>query len=156
MAHKSFLFFSALVNSIINGAQPYADGKEHLYRRFLGRRERFRKLRDREPWKRVHEDCRPLRVRRGYGGNTRRALRARFLHRHGICSRRQLIEPKELCNYIGGYFSEIAYDVKNGCAIRLSYAMNKSGFLIPHVKGTYKGGDGKWYFIKALNTCWRN
>ena len=29
--------------------------------------------------------------------------------------------------------------------------MNKSGFLIPHVKGTYKGGDGKWYFIKALD-----
>lgn len=61
------------------------------------------------------------------------------------------MEPEELCNYIGGYFSEIASDVKNGCAIRLSYAMNKSGFLIPHVKGTYKGGDGKWYFIKALD-----
>ena len=30
--------------------------------------------------------------------------------------------------------------------------MNKSGFLIPHVKGTYKGGDEKWYFIKALDT----
>lgn len=27
--------------------------------------------------------------------------------------------------------------------------MSKSGFLIPPVKGTYKGGDGKWYFIKA-------
>ena len=62
------------------------------------------------------------------------------------------MEPEELCNYIGGYFSEIASDVKNGCAIRLSYAMNKSGFLIPHVKGTYKGGDEKWYFIKALDT----
>ena len=61
------------------------------------------------------------------------------------------MEVDELCRHIGGFFSEIAPQVKNGCAIRLSYAMNKSGFLIPPVKGTYKGGDGKWYFIKALD-----
>ena len=62
------------------------------------------------------------------------------------------MEVDELCRHIGGFFSEIAPQVKNGCAIRLSYAMNKSGFLIPPVKGTYKGGDGKWYFIKAVTT----
>ncbi len=61
------------------------------------------------------------------------------------------MEVDELCRHVGGFFSEIAPQVKNGCAIRLSYAMNKSGFLIPPVKGTYKGGDGKWYFIKALD-----
>lgn len=27
--------------------------------------------------------------------------------------------------------------------------MSKAGFDIPHVAVTYKGGDGKWYFIKA-------
>lgn len=59
------------------------------------------------------------------------------------------MEAPELCKLIGGDFSEFANKVENGCAIRLSYAMNKAEFYIPHVAGTYKGGNGNWCFIKA-------
>jgi RHS repeat-associated protein len=36
---------------------------------------------------------------------------------------------------------------KNSCAIRMSYALNKSGCTIPYVKDrTSSGADGNWYF----------
>ena len=59
------------------------------------------------------------------------------------------MRPSELCATIGGDIGSFAKDIQNGCAVRLSYALNKAGIKIPHFKGTYKGGDGKWYFIKA-------
>lgn len=59
------------------------------------------------------------------------------------------MNPKKLCKQIGGKLGEIASEVQNGCAIRLSYALNKCGLFIPHVQGTFKGADGHWYFVKA-------
>ena len=61
------------------------------------------------------------------------------------------MEPKQLCEFIGGELGEIANYVENGCAIRLSFALNNSGYNIPHVNGTMKGGDGKWYFLRAAD-----
>ena len=60
------------------------------------------------------------------------------------------MEIPQLCLKIGGEIGAIADEVKNGCAIRLSYALNKAGIKVPYVKGsTFKGGDGKNYFLKA-------
>ena len=62
----------------------------------------------------------------------------------------QWIKTKQLCLNIGGEIGKIAGEVKNGCAIRLSYALNKAGFKVPYVRGkTLKGGDGRNYFLKA-------
>jgi hypothetical protein len=37
----------------------------------------------------------------------------------------------------------------NACALRISYALNKSGIKIPNRNGTFKGADGKYYFLSA-------
>lgn len=47
------------------------------------------------------------------------------------------------------FFYSIADEVNNSCAIRLSVALNASGYEIPNLPGTHQGGDGKFYFIKA-------
>lgn len=39
----------------------------------------------------------------------------------------------------------------NACALRVSRALNYSGVIIPEVSGTYKGGDGKNYFLSAAS-----
>ncbi|WP_131535492.1 T6SS effector amidase Tae4 family protein [Pedobacter nototheniae] len=39
----------------------------------------------------------------------------------------------------------------NACALRVSRALNYSGVTIPEVSGTYKGGDGKNYFLSAAS-----
>ncbi|WP_157255751.1 T6SS effector amidase Tae4 family protein [Pedobacter sp. Leaf41] len=39
----------------------------------------------------------------------------------------------------------------NACALRVSRALNYSGVAIPEVSGTYKGGDGKNYFLSAAS-----
>lgn len=53
--------------------------------------------------------------------------------------------PQELYRELG--FPEY----ENGCAMRMSYALNKSGVLkIPYIKGqTQKGNDGNYYFMFA-------
>ena len=38
---------------------------------------------------------------------------------------------------------------RNACALRISVSLNKSGVVIPDVSGTYKGADGKNYFLGA-------
>ena len=38
---------------------------------------------------------------------------------------------------------------ENSCALRISYALNKSGALIPHLPGTGSGSDGMWYFYRV-------
>lgn len=55
----------------------------------------------------------------------------------------------KLCSEIGGEIGAIASEIQNGCAIRLSYALNKSGMYIPHLRGTLKGSDGYNYFLNA-------
>ncbi|MBI4945231.1 MAG: hypothetical protein HY840_02385 [Bacteroidetes bacterium] len=37
----------------------------------------------------------------------------------------------------------------NACALRVSYALNKSGVSIPDASGTFTGGDGGNYFLSA-------
>ena len=63
--------------------------------------------------------------------------------------------PAKLYEHIGGplgnWAAESPEQFKNTCAARLSLALNYSGFEIPAgTSGTYQGGDGKYYFIKAL------
>jgi hypothetical protein len=60
----------------------------------------------------------------------------------------------EFYESIGGPLGEWAADqpesFQNTCAARLSKALNYSGYEIPKgTLGTYKGGDGKYYFINA-------
>lgn len=62
--------------------------------------------------------------------------------------------PASFYEYIGGPLGEWAKknpeQFQNTCAARLSRALNYGGFEIPKgVAGTYKGGDGKYYFINA-------
>ena len=61
--------------------------------------------------------------------------------------------PKELYAAIGGPLGDWAAsspeNFENGCAARLSYALNKAGWKIPKLPTTYKGADGKYYFISA-------
>lgn len=58
-----------------------------------------------------------------------------------------------VCREIGGEIGDMARDVENSCAIRLSYALNEAGIIIPSVNGTYKGSDGRNYFIKAIDVA---
>jgi hypothetical protein len=53
------------------------------------------------------------------------------------------------------------YRWENTCAVRMSYILNQSGILIPHVPGkTVSGSDNRWYFhyvkdvIIFLNQIW--
>lgn len=51
-----------------------------------------------------------------------------------------------------GLYRELGLpEYNNGCAMRMSYALNKSGVLkIPNIKGqTLKGNDGNYYFMFA-------
>ena len=59
------------------------------------------------------------------------------------------ININELCRQIGGDIGDISESVQNGCAIRLSHALNLSGIKIPNVKGTMKGSGNRNYFLKA-------
>lgn len=44
------------------------------------------------------------------------------------------------------------HDYDNACALRVSIALNYSGVTIPYIQGkTFKGGDGKYYFLGAKN-----
>jgi len=55
----------------------------------------------------------------------------------------QLVGGQILSRYLGG-------NIANGCAIRISRALNYSGVNIPNIPGqTYAGSDGKNYFIYA-------
>ena len=55
-----------------------------------------------------------------------------------------------ICEIIGGELTWLVPSIVNGCAIKLSYAMNYCGMKIPRIKGlTYKGNDGLNYFIRA-------
>jgi len=42
---------------------------------------------------------------------------------------------------------------KNGCAIRMSYVLNKSGVTIPHISGKTSSGENKdaWYIYNISN-----
>ena len=62
--------------------------------------------------------------------------------------------PSEFYNSTGGPLGEWAarepQEFQNTCAARLSKALNYGGFEIPAgYPGTYQGGDGKYYFIRA-------
>jgi hypothetical protein len=47
-------------------------------------------------------------------------------------------------------FNDHSYD--NACALRTSRALNYSGVNIPNIPGkTFRGGDGKYYFLGARN-----
>ena len=59
----------------------------------------------------------------------------------------------KVAKVIGG---KVAYNIitipppyrwENTCAVRMSYILNQSGILIPHVLGkTVSGSDNRWYF----------
>lgn len=58
----------------------------------------------------------------------------------------------ELCTLIGGEVKDVfdQGDVSNGCALRLSRALNYAGVEIPEIPGkTWKGADNKNYFFRA-------
>ncbi len=60
------------------------------------------------------------------------------------------LSVSQLCGVIGGELAPLEYmENLNGCAIRLSYAMNKAGFKIPNNEYTFKGEDGRYYFKLA-------
>lgn len=61
---------------------------------------------------------------------------------------------KQLCQLIGGQIlsRHTSGNIANGCAIRISRALNYSGVNIPNIPGqTYVGGDGKYYFTYAAH-----
>ncbi|OYQ49907.1 hypothetical protein CHU92_00240, partial [Flavobacterium cyanobacteriorum] len=74
----------------------------------------------------------------------------------------QAAYPTESSEYIydavGGELAQlkINYPVltRNGCALKVSRALNYSGVIIPDIPGTFEGADGKFYFVnaKALDT----
>lgn len=62
------------------------------------------------------------------------------------------MDPYELAKKIGGDVYTALSKVKdlNGCALRLSAALNEAGFEIPVVyQASIKGGDGKNYIVNA-------
>ena len=60
------------------------------------------------------------------------------------------IPAATLCRTIGGELTEVAEGIKNSCALRLSIALNNSGYDIPSTAvGAKLGGDGKYYIISA-------
>lgn len=76
-------------------------------------------------------------------------------------------KSEELYSVVGGevYQAKLDYPAltQNGCALKVSRALNYSGVTIPKITttkgapGTLKGKDGKYYFLnaKALNTWMR-
>jgi hypothetical protein len=65
------------------------------------------------------------------------------------------VSRDELFKKIGGplqeWYEKDPSNLSNTCALRLSYALNKSGYLIPKGKSTYQGADGLNYYILASN-----
>ena len=60
------------------------------------------------------------------------------------------IPAATLCRTIGGELTEVAEGIENSCALRLSVALNNSGYDIPSTAvGAKLGGDGKYYIISA-------
>lgn len=64
----------------------------------------------------------------------------------------------KVANVIGG---KIAFNINNPveserwtntCTVRMSYILNESGLLLPHVTGeTVSGAEGRWYFFRVHN-----
>ncbi|PVV50753.1 hypothetical protein DD829_21355 [Chryseobacterium sp. HMWF035] len=68
----------------------------------------------------------------------------------------------QLYGVVGGAVAQAQIDYPaqtvNGCALKVSRALNYSGVIIPNIPGkTLKGADGKYYFLnaKALNAWMR-
>ncbi|MBQ8115942.1 MAG: hypothetical protein IJ145_07460 [Prevotella sp.] len=60
------------------------------------------------------------------------------------------IPAATLCRTVGGELTEVAEGIENSCALRLSVALNNSGYDIPSTAvGAKLGGDGKYYIISA-------
>ena len=61
----------------------------------------------------------------------------------------------EVYKLVGGQiykmYLEKPQDFANACALRVSYALNKSGVDIPAGKKTFKGEDKKNYFLGAIH-----
>lgn len=58
----------------------------------------------------------------------------------------------DLCDLVGGAIKQMFDNgsISNGCAIRVSRALNYSGVMVPEIANqTLKGSDGKNYFIVA-------
>lgn len=70
--------------------------------------------------------------------------------RKNYYSNGEQIPPATLCREIGGELTEVAEGIENSCALRLSVALNNSGYDIPSTAvGAKLGGDGKYYIISA-------
>jgi hypothetical protein len=63
------------------------------------------------------------------------------------------LKAKKVYELVGGdvlkLFNTFPEDYQNACALRVSYALNKSGVNIPKGKTTVKGEDGKNYYLSA-------
>ncbi len=63
--------------------------------------------------------------------------------------------PNSIWSLIGGHVEMNARDVhgnaNNSCAVRMSYALNKSGLSIPKGRGAVSGADGKQYFLRVAD-----
>ena len=55
----------------------------------------------------------------------------------------------DVCEFIGGKVKQ--NDFKNCCAVRMSYAFNKSGIKIPFIEKKTVSGEGKkdWYIYRV-------
>lgn len=72
-------------------------------------------------------------------------------------------DSQQLYGVVGGDVAQAQIDypleTRNGCALKVSRALNYSGVIIPNIPttstipGTVQGADGKYYFLnaKALN-----
>ena len=70
--------------------------------------------------------------------------------RENYYSNGKKIPAATLCRTIGGELTEVAEGIENSCALRLSVALNNSGYDIPSTAvGAKLGGDGKYYIISA-------
>lgn len=46
---------------------------------------------------------------------------------------------------------EVVEEWKNTCAIRMSYALLRSGFALHKTHGSQRGGDGNWYWTTVVS-----
>jgi RHS repeat-associated protein len=63
-------------------------------------------------------------------------------------------QPGNIWALIGGHVQMNAYNkgvVNNTCAIRMSYALNLSGWAIPKGSGTVSGADGSQYYLRVAD-----
>ena len=64
------------------------------------------------------------------------------------------MEAGQVIDFLGGEIAPKSYlnggAWKNACALRCSYAINNSGYFLPRGAGSYKSGDGKYYYADVM------